>query len=309
MKPVGDIMRKFVISDIHGYGNLYYSVMGYLDNISKYEEIELYINGDLIDRGLESAEILLDIKKRIEDNKYKIIYLGGNHELLMYKEFNKRKKGLSSYYNDWYHNGGYITDEGLYETLKDEDKIEEVVEFISNLKLYHKFNERIGNKEILLVHAASPLKVLDECNLKIKNNNELVSYLVWTREYEPLIPFRNRIGNKDYFTIIGHTPNRDSLGFSYHKKENYLNIDGGVAAYVMGEFKYNHFPLVEICNNFLKILTFNSNNEIICGTYFDIKHNDLFTEEELNKEKDFLNHNVKTKRLFINEDGIVSYWK
>ena len=68
-------MRKFIISDIHGFGNVYYAMMSYLDNISKNEEIELYINGDLIDRGYESAEILLDIKKRIEENKYKIIYL------------------------------------------------------------------------------------------------------------------------------------------------------------------------------------------------------------------------------------------
>ena len=74
-------MRKFIISDIHGYGNLYYSVMGYLDNISKNEEIELYINGDLIDRGYESAEILLDVIKRIKENKFKIVYLGGINDV------------------------------------------------------------------------------------------------------------------------------------------------------------------------------------------------------------------------------------
>ena len=48
-------MRKFIISDIHGNGNLYYSVMSYLENISKCEDVTLYINGDLIDRGLESG--------------------------------------------------------------------------------------------------------------------------------------------------------------------------------------------------------------------------------------------------------------
>ena len=39
-------MRKFIISDIHGLGNVYYSIMNYLDNISKLESLELYINGD-----------------------------------------------------------------------------------------------------------------------------------------------------------------------------------------------------------------------------------------------------------------------
>ncbi len=44
-------MRKFIISDIHGFGNVYYSMMNYVDNISKEEDVELYINGDLFDRG------------------------------------------------------------------------------------------------------------------------------------------------------------------------------------------------------------------------------------------------------------------
>ena len=83
-------MRKFIISDIHGLGNIYYAVMNYLDNISQYEDIELYINGDLFDRGPDSAAILLDVKKRILDNKYKINYLGGNHELMMHEVFKKR---------------------------------------------------------------------------------------------------------------------------------------------------------------------------------------------------------------------------
>ncbi len=46
-------MRKFIVSDIHGFGNFYYSIMNYLDKLSEHEEIELYINGDLIDRGSE----------------------------------------------------------------------------------------------------------------------------------------------------------------------------------------------------------------------------------------------------------------
>ena len=34
-------MRKFIISDIHGNGDLYYSVMSYLENISKEDEVTL----------------------------------------------------------------------------------------------------------------------------------------------------------------------------------------------------------------------------------------------------------------------------
>ena len=320
-------MRKFIISDIHGYGNVYYSMMKYLDNISKDEEIELYINGDLFDRGYESAEILLDIKKRIEDNKYKIVYLGGNHELLMYQEYNKKKASfLSSYMNLWYDNGGYVTDWGLQELLEyDDDKIREVFEFVSNLKIYHKFEEKIKDKPIVLVHAACPEKAKDDCDLKIKDGkpyvfnpdyNDKVFYSVWIREheisllfdiYEYVNPKEYRVGNKDYFTIIGHTPVDNKYGFEFHKKQNYLNIDGGCAGYVSGEFNYNHFPLVEVCDGYLKILTFNSSNEIIYGNYFDGTNNISYKEEELEEARKYLNKDVKVKKLALNEDKIVYY--
>ena len=319
-------MRKFIISDIHGYGNAYYSMMSYLDNISENEEIELYINGDLFDRGYESAEILLDIKKRIEKNKYKIVYLGGNHELMMYQEYHKNRGSfLTASSCLWYDNGGYITDWGLYDILKEDSKLKGVVDFVSNLKIYQKFPEKIKDKQIVLVHAACPKYVKSNCNLRIKDSNissfnpdynDRVFYSVWTREHEMSLlfgifeytdPREKRVGNKDYFTIVGHTPVDNKYGFEYHQKQNYLNIDGGCAAYVSGEFNYNHFPLVEVCDGILKILTFNSNNEIIYGNYFDGTSIIPFQDEELEETRKYLNKDVKIKKLAINEDKIVYY--
>ena len=302
-------MRNFIISDIHGNDNLYYSVMFYLENISKHEDITLYINGDLIDRGFESGEILLDVITRINNKSksFNIIYLAGNHELMMYQLYQDRIKGKNTYFNDWYLNGGDITDDYLIDTLKDKDKILEVVDFISNLRLHHKFTETIDNKNIVLVHAACPLEVSDTCNLKIKDNNELVEYLVWTREYDPFIPFRCRIGNNKYFSIVGHTPNDNQFGYTYNKNENYLNIDGGSAYYVSGMFEYNHYPLVEIKEGYLKILTFNNNNEIIHGTYFKDYKSVPFNEEELNEERKYLNKDLKIKRLVKLSDNIIDY--
>ena len=170
-------MRKFIMGEPHGFGNVYYSMMAYLDNISEQEGIEVYINGDLIDRGYESAEILLDVKKRVLDNKYKIEYLGGNHELLMHKEYRKRKKGKPfTPFNNWYDSGGMITDDMLWELLNyDESKVMEVVDFVNNLKIYHKFPEKINNKPIVLVHAACPKTVKDECTMLIKDNDKIVT--------------------------------------------------------------------------------------------------------------------------------------
>ena len=309
-------MRKFIMSDIHGFGNVYYSIMSYLDNISKNEEIELYINGDLIDRGLESADILLDIKKRIEENKFKIVYLGGNHELMMYDFFKDEKNNQRNIYNDWYRNGGYITYDSLYDKLLEENKVKEVVDFVSNLKIYHKFDEKVGNKPIVLVHSACPEQVNDECLKRIKDNDGEVFYTTWTREHNiteflGIIlrdPVKNRIGHKDYFTIIGHTPNNNPLGYDYYKNGNYLNIDGGCAPYVSGYFEYNHFPLVEVCYGYLKILTFNSNNEIICANYFDGNRSFAYNTNEIEEARSHLNNKVKIKKLSINEDGICGYW-
>ena len=291
-------MRKFIFSDIHGFGNVYYSMMSYLDNINKEEEITLYINGDLIDRGFESAEILLDLKKRVEENKFKIIYLGGNHELMMYQFFQTLKRNKAIYDNDWYNNGGIVTDNGLQKLLNNDDnKIYEVANFIGNLKIYEKFPEKLDKKSIVLVHAACPKNVKNACRIRIKNDNALVFDSVWTREFDLFNAYKHPVGNNKYFTIIGHTPNADPYGYAYHQNENYMNIDGGCSAYIEGDIKYNHFPLVEVCDDYLKILTFNSNNEIIYGSFFDGYKSISYTDNELNEARKYLNDNVKIKTL------------
>ena len=117
-------MRKFIISDLHGNGNIYKTVMSYLDNISSKEDITLYINGDLIDRGLDSVNMLLDVKRRITKGPFKIVYLGGNHELMMYQIFQKRIRGLNTYDDIWFHNGGLTTDLELHDRLTKEQIFE-----------------------------------------------------------------------------------------------------------------------------------------------------------------------------------------
>ncbi len=296
-------MRKFIMSDIHGFGNVYYAMMGYIDKIREKEDVELYINGDLFDRGYESCEILLDIKKRMEVDKQKIIYLGGNHELMMYQFYKDYQKGFYTYFNDWYANGGYVTDEVLREKLSDSE-IDSVVSFISNLKIYHKFEEKIEGKNILLVHAAAPLIVDDECTLNIKDDDKIF-YNVWARE-DAFLPFKYNIGHQDYFTIIGHTPVNTRYGYEFNKQERILNIDGGCACHVSGHFEYSHFPLVEVCDQYLKILTFTPNNQILFGTYF-IRQSIPYTDYELDEDRKLLNRRLKVKKLALNDDGVVTY--
>lgn len=261
-------MRKFIVSDLHGNGNIYDSIMAYLNNLS--EELTLYINGDLIDRGEDSARMLMDVFDRINNNKgFKIEYLAGNHELMMYQASLSMKNNEWPNHTDWFcGNGGNITAHKLDEIISKSEKLK-LIDFISNLKIYHKFDETINNKNIVLVHAKCPEIVKDECDLKICDNNLIIDRLLWSRKNDPTISFyKQNLGNLNYFTIIGHTPINDKYGFYYDKYDNTINIDGGCAAYVNGYLEYNHTPLIEIEKDKLIILTFNNNNEIIYGNYF-----------------------------------------
>ena len=296
-------MRNFIVSDLHGNGNAYSAIMAYLDNVSKdsNEEITLFINGDLIDRGPDSAYMLLDIKDRVLNNRgIKIEFLAGNHELLMYNASFNRKNGVWEDGN-WFYNGGYMTAYGL-ELLSSQEE-NEIIEFISNLKIYHKFNETINDKNIDLVHAKCPDIVLDECDLKISSDINKINDLLWTRKNGSSV----LIGNDKYFTIIGHTPVEDFKGYKYFSDENYLNIDGGCARYVNGFDNFNHIPLVEIdsINNRLIILTFNNNNEIISGSYLS----DCITDMncfELEKYRKYINNKVKIKKKY-QKDGLILF--
>ena len=295
-------MRKFIVSDLHGNGDVYDSIMAYLENISLKDDVELYINGDLIDRGLDSYRMLEDVIDRINNNKsIKIYYLGGNHELMMYNALKKKKPYKPLFiFNEWIFNGGGIIDKELDSLNNPIDKINEYIDFLSNLKIYNCFEETIKDKPILLVHAQAPKKILKTCSMKIGDNNSSVNKAVWTREKDEYnIP--HKLGKKGFLTIKGHTVVEDEYGFFYNKKDNYINIDGGCSGYALGYFEYDHVPLVEICDNHLELLIWGHDNDIYNGFFFD---GDFYKMDlvELIKRKAYINHNldgngIKTREL------------
>lgn len=304
-------MRKFIVSDLHGCGEVYDSIIGYLENIALIDDVTLYINGDLIDRGIDSYRMLEDVRTRIQgEGNITIQYLAGNHELMMYQELIKRKPGKAfNHWSDWMMNGGWVIEGELDALENGEEKCEEYKEFLGNLKIYHKFTEIIDGNQLLLVHAKAPKEICDDCHIKLSDNNREVKKAVWTREeirdsllfYAGKIIGYNRIGKEGYLTIIGHTPVKSKKGFKYKKKDNYLNIDGGCAAYATGHFEYNCVPMIEIEENQLSIMIFNHNNEIIDGYIFD-GNLKAMNDNELNSKRIFINHTYddceeKTKKL------------
>ena len=117
----------------------------------------------------------------------------------------------------------------------------------------------------------------------------------------------DKINKEGYLAIIGHTPVLNKRGFIYDEGENYLNIDGGCSFYSLGYFDYDKVPLVEVKDGYLKIITFNNNNEIICGNYVTDREIKPFSDTELEEERKHLNKGLVLKRLKKFEDDIIGY--
>lgn len=307
-------MRKYIISDLHGNGEVYDSIMGYLENVALIDDVELYINGDLIDRGLNNYYMLDDVIKRcFGEGNIKIIYLAGNHELMFYQACLERKPGGAfNHFSNWIESGGWLLEGEL--DMCEEEKTYEFMNFVKDLKIYHKFEETINGNNLLLVHAQAPEEVLDNCNITIGDNNKIVEDALWNRK-EIRIPLifgigdvigYNKLGKEGYYTIIGHTPVKDEKGFTYDIEDKVFNIDGGCAGYALGYFeKYNHVPLVEIKNNKLEFLIFNHNNQIIDGYIFDGEMQKL-NDRELDKRRIFINHSYDDRENEVRNEIIQS---
>jgi serine/threonine protein phosphatase 1 len=173
-------LSKYIISDLHG---CYDKFIKLLDELDFKETDELYIIGDVLDRGENPLEIL----DYIISNK-NIILLKGNHEQMYIDFYENNDISL------WYHNGGDIThskiinrdfgyEESLYKYLKK----------LPYVKVIDKF---------ILVHAG--LYFSDGCDYM--DVDDFIKF----QEEDNCLWDRSNIGNerkyKDYTVICGHTP-------------------------------------------------------------------------------------------------------
>ena len=137
-------MATYVISDIHGYLSRMFKVL----EIAKFDwdNDELYILGDIIDRGPESAEAL---EWAIEEAPSNIHFLLGNHEDMAYSALMMtRENGVSyDFFDDpWSWNGGSRTLEDCLK-LRGYKWCHKAAEWIRELPLYYIVDDK------LLVHA------------------------------------------------------------------------------------------------------------------------------------------------------------
>ena len=250
----GEIMKQmsfdqdcdyYVISDLHGQGKIYDTIMKQLDNeaISTGRKIKLIINGDIIDRGPESMRMLVDVMERVKGKKghIDVIMLPGNHEEMMcsalqyYKE-HKEWAAFNSTSGIWFH----WSNHGL-DTLCEFSELsvaiqKELLEFLKTLPLYCLIkSNRVGGKSYVIVHAKPPVDALTASTIptlgEIVSDNELKSLreCLTYRKNDDDSPKKISLPDDNVITIIGHTPVENANGYEFLENKKVLVIDGGCA--------------------------------------------------------------------------------
>ena len=240
---------KYVIGDIHGYLDRMFDVL-HKANFD-WDNDELYVIGDVIDRGPQSAKAL---HWAVEEAPSNVYFLLGNHEDMAYKGLSSVLDilGIESFlYDDpWSWNGGYQT---LYECREryGSDWCHKAARWINKLPMYYIVDDK------LLVHAglcSGGRRLSDDFILNGRNEDVYIpgikepqwtQHLLWARErwfYD--------YNDYPYDIIFGHTPT--TLDWMSKVKENQwvfqekdlkpISIQGG-PGYIVRESGFSNYKV------------------------------------------------------------------
>ena len=186
----------YVMSDLHG---CYKEYLKALEVIEFSEEDELFVLGDVVDRGENPILLLQDMMMR--PNVFPIL---GNHDYMammvlkkLCVEINEEnveshlsENDMMSYY-EWSKEGGDTTI-AQFQKLSREEQMD-ILEYLEEFSLFEEV--RVNNKDYVLVHAG--LNHFDE-------NKDLCEYdlldLIFTS------PDYHKVYYKDKYLVSGHTP-------------------------------------------------------------------------------------------------------
>ena len=225
------MQNHYIIGDVHGE---YKTLLALVDKLPK--DAKLVFVGDLVDKGLQSKEVISFIRK------HNYLSVKGNHESSVI-EVGKR---IISYLNNkgsyanimkiWTKNRlGTFLSYGLVEEMADG-----YLRFIDDEKAMAKFLDDSDWMDSLpyyleldIEHSSGKQVVVSHSNIsKIWNirhdvlQRELFEYEVqWTRDNETL-------DDTGIFNIYGHTPQKYGLTV----KKDYVCVDTGCCYYDMEEY-------------------------------------------------------------------------
>lgn len=274
--------RIFIASDLHGFKDVYDGMISYLEEIKSCcdDEVIFYINGDIIDRGDKSIEMLIDVMERSNGKKgnIKVVMIAGSHEWLMFnalKEANNVRERTFEFdmNNPWFlaNNGGEKT--ALDFSKLSRKKQEEIYDFLDDMEICVKFDGTLwDDKGVVLAHAYPPryMDIRNKCRLKLGNLYVRDCYnALWKRPWD--LKKNEKLGLDNNITIIGHTPLNGNNGYTYDSDENVLNIDGGCANILDKDGKDILAPLVELDfnNKQINMHLFNKDGELVTVNTID----------------------------------------
>ena len=213
-------MARYVISDIHGEYEMF---MRLLEKINLKDSDDLYILGDILDRGPHPVKTLMKLMEMPN-----VIPIVGNHEVmaldgLRFLNTEITEKSIESVdietlgnMMSWQQNGSESTI-SEFRTL-DPEMRKEVLDYLLSFSMYEEVT--VGDRDYLLVHAGlgnyKPGKRIDEYSLK---------EIVWDAA-----DYNVRYFN-DIYVVTGHTPTQnipgnDNPGYIF-RKNNHIAIDCG----------------------------------------------------------------------------------
>ena len=129
----------YVMSDIHGQAGAFYKM---LKKICFSDNDQMYVLGDVIDRGPDGIEIIKYVM-----SKPNITLLIGNHEHMM---LDALRTGLSHDYDLWFYNGGMMTLDSFNE-LGSAEK-DKMLEYLKNCPVVIP-DVKVNNRKFYLTHA------------------------------------------------------------------------------------------------------------------------------------------------------------
>ena len=214
-----DYKRIFIISDLHGYYNLFLEFIKKVD----LQKDDLLINlGDSCDRGSQSYELYLKYYEMIKEG-YNILHILGNHEDMILTAIDTLDE---SDIEHWYRNNGETTIESFCNVTGlskkdffDKEKNKFLIDFLST------FPTLIISDKSIFVHAAYNPDLLPE--------KQEEYFLIWNRQN---FWDRNFTGKAIYF---GHTPSKKDDNTIVYYPNNCTCID-------LGTYRYNKMVGIEI---------------------------------------------------------------
>ena len=130
---------RYIVSDIHGCHDQYLAL---LDKIHFSDEDELYVLGDVVDRGPEPIKVLQDMMKRPN-----VVFILGNHDFIMYSLMKTLAVEVTEENWDshltgevmldldlWLQDGGQITMEKFHRLSHTE--MTDILDYIAGASLY-----------------------------------------------------------------------------------------------------------------------------------------------------------------------------